>query len=148
MPNAEIIHRFIMIILRFYPARRQTSSRIIWLVGWTGSITKPTKTAKNPEKVRRPPPDSLAQAARFFVIGPVGKALVFEELDVWFLAPIQDHPHLPGARKHLRILDRHFVVDVIDVAERVAFDQMQGVAVEIAGPVEPGLVVEMDHVNH
>src|SRR5262252_8259295 len=68
--------------------------------------------------------------------------LVLEHLDVLFHAAVERHPHLPGPREHLRILDRDFVVDVIRIRHRVALDDVQLVAVEVAGAIEPGLVVE------
>src|SRR5213593_2896844 len=76
-----------------------------------------------------------------------GVALVFQKLKIFFRMPIERHTHLPGPGKHLGVLDRGFVVDVVGVGERVAFDHVQSVAVEIAGPVEPGLVVEISYVD-
>ena len=45
------------------------------------------------------------------------------------------------------ILDRGLVLDVIAVGRRVALDDVQRVAVEVAGAIEPGLIVEVDHVD-
>ena len=57
-------------------------------------------------------------------------------------APIERHPHLPGPREHFRIFNRDFVHQVIGTDGRVALDDVQRVAVEVPGAVEPGLVVE------
>src|SRR3989442_12067184 len=74
-------------------------------------------------------------------------ALVLKELEILFLMTIKDHAHLPGSRKHLRILDRDFVADVVGVHGDVTFDHMQLIAMEIPGPVKPGLFVEIDRVD-
>ncbi len=72
---------------------------------------------------------------------------MLEKLRIRFLPTIEDHPHRPRSREHLRILHRHLIVDVVGTDERVAFDQVQGLAVEIPGPVEPRLIVEMHDVD-
>src|SRR5712692_7593167 len=74
-------------------------------------------------------------------------ALVLQQLKVPFLVAIENHAHLPGSRKHLRILDRYFVVDVIGAHGSVPFNHMQLVAVEISSPVKPRLVVEIDDID-
>ena len=65
-------------------------------------------------------------------------ALVFEQLAVSFLTPVERHAHLPRPREHLRVLDRDFVEHVIGAGRRIAFDDVQRLAVEIPGAIEPG----------
>src|SRR5438034_11036596 len=61
-------------------------------------------------------------------------ALVVQNLNILFLPTIQGHAHFPGPRKHLRVLDRDLIGDVVGAGARVALDHVQGVAMEIAGP--------------
>src|SRR6266446_4329960 len=74
-------------------------------------------------------------------------ALVIQYLNILFLPTVQGHAHFPGPRKHLGVLDRDLIGDVVGAGAPVALDHVQGVAMEIAGPVEPGLVVEIDRVD-
>src|SRR3989442_2721498 len=75
------------------------------------------------------------------------KALVLEDLRILFLMTIEEHAHLPGFREHLRVFDGGFAVDLFWADRRVTLDHVQGVAVEVPGPVEPGFVVELEHVD-
>src|SRR5216684_6511881 len=75
-------------------------------------------------------------------------ALVFQQLKILLLVTIEEHAHLPWSREHLRILDQRFVSQVVRSSWRVAFNHVQGVTVEISGPVEPGPVVEIGHIDH
>src|SRR5712692_1819862 len=75
-------------------------------------------------------------------------ALEFQGLSVLFHAAIEGEAHLPGASKHLRVLDRGFVREVVRTHGSVAFNHMQRVAMEVPGPVEPGLLAESCHVNN
>src|SRR5437879_6195100 len=68
-------------------------------------------------------------------------ALVFQQLKILLLVTIQEHAHLPRPREHLLVLDQRLVSQVVRSSWRVAFNHVQGVAVEISGPGEPGLVV-------
>ena len=74
-------------------------------------------------------------------------ALVIEELEVLLLVAVENHPHRPRPGEHFRVLDRDGVVDVIGIGQRVALDDVQRVAVEVAGAIEPGPVVELDQVD-
>ena len=47
----------------------------------------------------------------------------------------------------LRIFDGRLVGDHVRRGPRVALDDVQRVAVEVAGPIEPGLIVEPGHVD-
>src|SRR6266516_3461099 len=74
-------------------------------------------------------------------------AAVFEKLRVGFQATVEGHRDFPWAHRDLRILDRHLVMYGVTCNRREAFNQMHGVAVKIAGPVEPVLAVETRHVD-
>src|SRR5437867_13449245 len=63
-------------------------------------------------------------------------------------ATIQGHADLPWTGKHLRILNRSFVHERICAARRVAFHDMQSVAMKITCAIEPGLVVQAGEVDH
>src|SRR4030095_4144436 len=76
------------------------------------------------------------------------KTLVLEQPEIFLLVPIEHHAHLPWPREHLRIFDRRFVVDVIGVGKRVPLDDVELVAVKIAGAIKPRLVIEIGHVDH
>ena len=72
---------------------------------------------------------------------------ILEELRIRFQAAIERHRDSPGTRKDFRIFDRHFVANGVRSDRREAFNEMQRFAVEIAGPVEPVLVVEIRHID-
>src|SRR5262249_966940 len=48
----------------------------------------------------------------------------FENLCVLFLAAVERHAHLPRPRKHLRILDRHFVIQMVRTCGGEPFNDM------------------------
>src|SRR5438552_5942087 len=73
--------------------------------------------------------------------------LEFQGLDVRLHASIQRHADLPRTRKHLRVVDRGLVDQMVWRQGRVTLHDMQSVAMEISGPVEPGFVVLSGHVN-
>ena len=62
--------------------------------------------------------------------------------------PVERHADLPGPRKGSWVVDGGLVLERVGAAERVALDHVQRVAVKIAGAVEPGLIVEADHIHH
>src|SRR5262245_3807432 len=74
-------------------------------------------------------------------------AAILHELRVRLQAAIQRHGDSPRAGKGLRILDRHLIVDGVWADRREALDQVQRVAMEIPGPVEPVLAVEVRHID-
>src|ERR1700730_4712027 len=92
-------------------------------------------------------------AARLFTKMPVQEllrkldALVFEHLHIFFQTTIEGHSHLPGSREHLRVLDGRLVRHRVRTDARVPLDHMQGVAVEVPRPIEPGVLVEAGHVD-
>nr|ABZ06410.1 hypothetical protein ALOHA_HF4000009L19ctg1g6 [uncultured marine microorganism HF4000_009L19] len=43
----------------------------------------------------------------------VGVALIFQQVDIFFLTAVDGHAHRPGASKHRRVLDRHVVGHVV-----------------------------------
>src|SRR5437867_6297077 len=75
-------------------------------------------------------------------------ALEFQGLDVRLHTSIQRHSDLPRTRKHLRILDRGLVHQMVWRQGRVTFYHMQGIAMEVSGAVEPGFIVLSGYVNH
>src|SRR6266705_6526865 len=74
-------------------------------------------------------------------------ALEFQGLDVRLHTSIQRHADFPRTRKHLRILNRGLVHQMVWRQRRVTLHHMQSVAMEISGPVEPGLIVLSGYVN-
>ena len=66
---------------------------------------------------------------------------------VLFLTTIKRHADLPRPREDLRILHRRFVDDDVGARAHVAFDDVQRLAVEVAGAIEPALVVEAGDVD-
>src|ERR1700730_2106525 len=78
----------------------------------------------------------------------VKDALVFQQLGILVYPAIQRHAHLPWPREDLGIFNRSLVRNVIRVRERITFDHVQSVAVEVTGMIEPGLIVEAVYVHH
>ena len=85
----------------------------------------------------------VARSSRLLAKVPVHQlfrerhALVFHQLHVRFAAAVERHLDLPRLRKHLRVLDRRFVVERVGVDRRVALRHLQRIAVVIAGAIEP-----------
>src|SRR5438093_13493614 len=75
-------------------------------------------------------------------------ALIFENPGIFFHSTIQRHADLPWTGKYLRILNGSFVHERICAARRVAFHDMQSVAVKITCAIEPGLVVQAGDVDY
>src|SRR5262245_51770333 len=71
----------------------------------------------------------------------------FQELRLLFQAPVERHAHLPGPGEDFRVLDRGLVEQHVRAPRRVALDDVEIFAVEVAGPVEPGLIVEGPDVD-
>src|SRR6267142_6381460 len=63
---------------------------------------------------------------------------VLPDLVVLFPVAVDGERHLPGTREHLRVLERHRIVEAIGAYRRPAFHHVQRVAVEAAMRVEPG----------
>src|SRR5687768_3112559 len=72
---------------------------------------------------------------------------VIEDPDVRFLPAVQHHTHLPWPGEDFQVFDRDFVVDVVGTRHRIALNQMQRLAVKIAGAIEPRLVREVDGID-
>src|SRR5213593_2242942 len=95
----------------------------------------------------RPPgtPTPFLLLVRLLAIRPqkqlfrVLRAFELQELHIFLETSIERHADLPWSRKDLRILDQSFVRQVIRAEWGKSFDHMQGIAVEIPGPVEPVL---------
>src|SRR5579884_404649 len=58
------------------------------------------------------------------------------------------HADLPWARKHLGIFDGGFVQDDVRAARGVTLDDVKSIAVEVAGAIEPRLVIENGHIHN
>src|SRR5687768_14507348 len=74
----------------------------------------------------------------------LGLALVLEDAIHVFL-PVERHADLPCAREHFRILHGDLVAERVGVLEREPFLELQLFAMEVAGAVEPRLVVVVGH---
>src|SRR5258708_27730623 len=73
---------------------------------------------------------------------------VLEQLHVRIHPAIDRHRDAPWPRKHLRVFDGDFVTDDVWRLERKTLDEMQGVAMEVSGAVEPVPAVEIRDVHH
>src|SRR5881396_3172676 len=73
---------------------------------------------------------------------------VLPDLVVLFSIAIDGEYHLPGTREHLRVLERHRIIDSIGAGRRPAFHHVERVAVEASVRVEPGVLVEIRDVDH
>ena len=74
-------------------------------------------------------------------------ATKLEQLHVRFHATIERHGDPPRPLKNLGIFDRHFVPNGVRRHQREALGQMQSVAMEIPGAVEPAPVIEIRDVD-
>src|SRR5713101_8732199 len=68
-------------------------------------------------------------------------AFEFGQLGIHFLAPIKRQTDFPGARKDRFIVDGSFVIEVIQVGERVTLHNAHVLARKIPGAIEPRLSV-------
>src|SRR2546425_8083044 len=129
---------------------RQPESRLPFVPGQlqTPSPTTAPRRCRRPRSADRSSFGSSYVGKWIKVLKVEAVALVVQELEILLLVTIEDHAHIPRPREHLWIFDGSGVIDVIRIDQRVAFRDVERIAVEIAGPVEPGLVVEMDHVDH
>ena len=66
---------------------------------------------------------------------------------VAFLPAVERHADRPRAREHILVLDRCVIAHVIPAERRIAFDDVQRVAVEVPRAIEPGLIREVHDVN-
>jgi hypothetical protein len=71
-----------------------------------------------------------------------------KQLHVWLRAPIDRHRDAPRPGEDVGILDRHVVPDDVGRLQREALDQLERIAVVIAGAVEPGPIVEVRDIDH
>src|SRR5947207_12702050 len=65
------------------------------------------------------------------------RAFELQELHIFLETSIERHADLPWSRKDLCILDQSLVREVIRAQRGQSFDHMQGIAVEVHGPVAP-----------
>src|SRR5207247_9331533 len=69
------------------------------------------------------------------------------ELRIGFEPAVERKADFPGPREYFRIFDRRFVLDRIWRNRRVSLDNMQGVAMKIAGSIKPGIRGEAGGIN-
>src|SRR5205814_4189870 len=69
------------------------------------------------------------------------------ELGILFQPTVQGHADFPGTCKDLRILNSGVVTDSVFTHRSVSLDNVQSVAMEIAGPVEPCRIGETADVD-
>ena len=74
-------------------------------------------------------------------------ALVIQYANVFFLAAVQRHAHLPGFGEDFRIFNGDLVGHVTRAGSGMAFNDVQRFAVEVARSIEPGLIGELHHVD-
>src|SRR5712691_10472930 len=89
-------------------------------------------------------PAKHAQQELFHEFG----APVLEQLHALLHPAIERHGNLPGPRKGFRVFDRGFVTDDVRRHQRETLHDVQRLTVEVPGPVEPRLVVEMPRIHH
>src|SRR4030095_10921018 len=73
--------------------------------------------------------------------------LELEQLDVGLHPAIEGEPDLPRTREDLGVFNGGFVHHVVRAGRRVALDDVQHVAMKVAGAVEPGLFALAGHVD-
>src|SRR5215510_1673963 len=73
--------------------------------------------------------------------------LEIHQLRVFLLTPVQRHAHFPWTCEDLRIFDGRFVRDHVRTRACIALNDMQLVAMEIAGSIEPTLIVEPSYID-
>src|ERR1700678_2388885 len=76
------------------------------------------------------------------------RALLLSEFKTGFVIKVQRHHDFPGLTVGLRIFYGGFVSDRVGSAARVAFYNVQSVAMRVPGRIQPGLVVEISNIHH
>src|SRR4029453_6683521 len=75
-------------------------------------------------------------------------AVVLEKLDLRLQPTVERHADRPRSEKRLRVLDPRLVVERVPARRQgVALGHLERIAVVIAGPVEPGQIVEALHLD-
>src|SRR5207245_9176053 len=69
------------------------------------------------------------------------------ELRIGFEPAVERKADFPRLREYFGIFDRRFVLDRISRNRRVSLDNMQGVAMKIAGSIKPGIRGEAGSIN-
>src|SRR5687767_5842324 len=76
-----------------------------------------------------------------------GLTLEFHQLNIALHPAIEREADLPGPRKDLRIVDGRLVPQVVRAHGRQAFDDVRGVAVKVAGAIEPVIAVQPGDID-
>src|SRR6185503_20055715 len=74
--------------------------------------------------------------------------VVLQQPDISLLATVEWHAHLPWSGEYCRVINGHLVVDVIGTGKSETFDQVQRVAVEIPGAIEPCLICKVHNIDN
>src|SRR3954447_19036157 len=116
------------------------------------ATTPATRTSRRVTSVRIYLPHSAFRIVlarqRLLAVGAVEQfldeldALEVHQLRVLLEAAVQRHADPPRPRERLGIGHRRFVADDVGRGPRVALGDLELIAVEIAGAIEPGAVVE------
>ena len=72
-------------------------------------------------------------------------AHIFEQLDI--RAPAQVKAAAPNLRIRVRIVDRHFILDRIEVRASETFDGVKFGCMRKAGPIEPEVLAKTGRVH-
>src|SRR5207245_1794030 len=124
------------------PAPEMTANNVFVRTVFLPSLALPTKQYSHSWSLLR----LLFQAAVEQLLREFD-APVLEQLDVRLPPAVERHADRPGPGKRLRILEPRLVVDVVPAGRQgVALGHRQRIAVVIAGPVEPGQIVEAVHL--
>src|SRR6202140_312483 len=127
-------------------ARRRPAPRITTdsfaRIGFASCMLRSSRTDIIAPLLHRP----LAQMAVQHLFGELD-ALELEQLCVLLDAYVQRHADLPRPRKHLVVLDRGLVIDVVRAGHRETLDDVGVVGRVVADPVEPRMAVQALHVH-
>src|SRR5438093_8563567 len=69
------------------------------------------------------------------------------ELSIEFEPAIKWEADFPGPCEYFRVLNGRFVLDRVSRDRRVSLDNVQGIAMEITGSIEPGIRCEAGDID-
>src|SRR3989442_1136693 len=116
----------------------------------TMDAASPPIIVDNPSRIEHPPCLSAERLLAPLTVQQLLDelhALEIHELRVLLQTPVEGHADLPRAREDFGVFDRGLVREDVGARAPVAFNDMQRVAVEVTGSVEPALIVEARHVD-